>query len=123
MKVQVKFLRGKVVRGEKVFLLFLPLATKIGTFQGPPNIGTFHWPPSWDLPSFSFSLKRQIQIIWSFFLERTILDSNLENHLFTQPSLGGKEWFFLVDGRKKESRMDICNSFERMDGVGIMLGA
>jgi hypothetical protein len=29
----------------------------------------------------------------------------------------------LVDGRKKESRMDICNSFERMDGVGIMLGA
>jgi hypothetical protein len=43
--------------------------------------------------------------------------------LFTQPSLEGKEWLLLVDGRKKESRMDVCSSFERMEGIGIVLGA
>ncbi len=87
---------------------------------------TFHWPPSWDLPSppsFSFYLKWWICITWSFLLGRTIFDSNLEKHLFPQPFVVRKEWLFLVDGRVKESRMDVCNSFERMEGVGIMLGA
>ncbi len=29
----------------------------------------------------------------------------------------------MVDGKEKESKMDVCSSFERMEGVGIMLGA
>jgi hypothetical protein len=59
MKVEVKKFGGKMGRGEKVFLIFLPLAPKhwppriktfhwpasIGTFHWPPIIGTFHWPP------------------------------------------------------------------------------
>jgi hypothetical protein len=36
-------------------------------------------------------------------------------YLFPQPLLGGKKWLFLVDGRKKESRMNLCSSFERME--------
>jgi hypothetical protein len=43
-----------------------PLAIKFGTFQGPPNIRTFHQPPSWGFlspSSFCFSLKVQIWII------------------------------------------------------------
>jgi hypothetical protein len=28
----------------------------------------------------------------------------------------------LVDGKEKESRMNVCSSFEKMDGVRIMLG-
>jgi hypothetical protein len=43
--------------------------------------------------------------------------------LFTKPYLGGKKWLLLVDGRKKENRMDVCNSFERLEGIGIVLGA
>jgi len=74
-----------MVKGEKMFFLHLPLATKLGTFHWPPSLehsigrqawnlplatklGTFHWPPSMEpfighqalnLPSppFSFSLK------------------------------------------------------------------
>jgi hypothetical protein len=74
-----------VRRGEKAFLLLLPLATKHwnlslapknGIFQGPPSNGTFHWPPSWDLPSlpsFSF-LKGRIWIIGgSLFFGHNIL--------------------------------------------------
>jgi hypothetical protein len=37
--------------------------------------------------------------------------------LFPQPSLVGKKWLFLIDGRKKESKMDICSSFERMEVI------
>jgi len=56
-------LLGENGRGEKVFFLHLPTATKLGTFHWPPslehsighqawniplatNLGTFHWPPS-----------------------------------------------------------------------------
>ncbi len=42
--------------------------------------------------------------------------------MFPQPSLIGKEWLLLVDGKEKESRMNVCSSFEKMDGVRIMLG-
>ncbi len=122
-------------KGENVLFLYLPLATKnwnlpLATkhwnlskatkhwsLSRPPNIGTFHWPPSWDLfsPPFSFSLKGQIRIIGSSIFGRTILNSNLEKYLFSQPFLVGKEWLLLVDGKEKESRMDVCNSFERME--------
>jgi hypothetical protein len=53
-------------------------------------------------------------------LERTILDSNIEKHLFSQPSLVGKKWLLYVD---VDNRMDVCSRFERMEGVEIMLGA
>jgi hypothetical protein len=36
-------------------------------------------------------------------------------YLFSQPSWVGKEWLILVDNRKKESRMDVCRSFERVE--------
>jgi hypothetical protein len=49
------------------------------------------------------------------FFWKTILDSNLEKYLFPQPSLGGKECLLLVHGREKESRMDVCSSFEKME--------
>jgi hypothetical protein len=90
----------------------------IGAFQRPPNIKTFHWPPSWDLPSppsFSFSLKGRIRIIGSSPFWKTILDSNLEKYLFPQPFLVGNEWLLLVDGTKKDSRMDVYSTFERME--------
>jgi hypothetical protein len=35
--------------------------------------------------------------------------------LFPQPLLGGEEWLFLVDGTKKESRMDVRNNFEKIE--------
>jgi hypothetical protein len=35
-------------------------------------------------------------------LEKIIFYSNLEKHLFSQPSLIGKEWLLLVDGREGE---------------------
>jgi hypothetical protein len=84
-----------------MFLLFLPMATKHRTFQmqpslepsiglqakmfphGPPratNLGTFHWPPSCGLPSppsFLFSLKAQIWIIYLSFFSDTIFDLNI----------------------------------------------
>jgi len=78
-------LLGENGKGEKVFFLHLPLATKHGTFQWPPSMehsnghqtwnlpmatkhGTFQWPPSMEpsighqaldppSPPFSFSLK------------------------------------------------------------------
>jgi hypothetical protein len=57
-----------------------------------------------------------------FFFRKTIFKINLEKHLFPQPFLIGKEWLLLVDGKEKESRMNVCSSFEKMDGVRIMLG-
>jgi hypothetical protein len=35
--------------------------------------------------------------------------------LFPQPSWVGKELLVLVDGRKKENRLDAYSSFERME--------
>jgi hypothetical protein len=104
-----------VGKGEKVLILYLPLATKRWNLSRD----TKHWslsraPPSWDLLSplsFSFSLKGRIRIIWSSLLERKILNSNLEKHLFPQPSLVGKKWLLLVDSSNKEGRMDVCSSF------------
>ncbi len=36
-------------------------------------------------------------------------------YLFPQPWLGKNEWLILVDGKKKENRMDVCSSFERIE--------
>jgi hypothetical protein len=36
-------------------------------------------------------------------------------YLFPQPSLVEKKWLVLVDGRKKETKMDVYSSFERME--------
>jgi hypothetical protein len=36
-------------------------------------------------------------------------------YLFPQPSLVEKKWLVLVDGRNKETRMDVYSSFERME--------
>jgi len=37
---------GENGRDKKVFILHLPMATKLGTFQWPPSFGSFQWPPS-----------------------------------------------------------------------------
>jgi len=91
--------RGKWKDVKRMFFLLLPKATKHGTFQRPPNIGTFHWspskmfphwpsnmehskatklgtfhwPPSWGPPSplsFPFYLKAWIWIICLSFFKR-----------------------------------------------------
>jgi hypothetical protein len=45
-------------------------------------------------------------------------------YTFPQPSLGGEEWLILVDSGKRDSRLDVCNTFEIMevnrDNVGIL---
>jgi hypothetical protein len=48
-----------VTRGEKVFFLHLPLATKLGTFHWPPSLEHSIGHQTLDLPSppFPFSLK------------------------------------------------------------------
>jgi hypothetical protein len=48
-----------VIRGEKVFFLHLPLATKLGTFHWPPSLEHSIGHQALDLPSppFPFSLK------------------------------------------------------------------
>ncbi len=38
----------------------------------------------------------------------------MEN-LFLQLSLGGEEWLVLVDGGKKENKLDDSSTFERME--------
>ncbi len=42
--------------------------------------------------------------------------------MFPQPSLGGEEWLILIDGGKRENRLDVYGTFERMkvskDSVG-----
>jgi len=38
--------------------------------------------------------------------------------LLPQPSLVGKKCLVLVDGRKKESRLDVWGSLERMEVSG-----
>jgi len=50
---------GENGRGENVFFLHLPLATKLGTFQWPPSLGHSNGHQALDPPSplFSFSLK------------------------------------------------------------------
>ncbi len=84
----------------------------IGTFQGPPNIGTFHWPPNWDLPS--PPLKGKFGSFGAFFSGHNFQFKSWE-YLFPQPSGGGKKWLILVNGGKSESRLDVCNTFERME--------
>jgi hypothetical protein len=89
-----------VGRSEKVFFLLLPLATKHWNLP----LTTKHWnlPLATELgssfTSFLFLLfKEQIWIIWGFlFWSREIMIN-------------------LVDGRKKESRLDGCSSFEKME--------
>jgi len=41
---------GENGRGEKVFFLHLPLATKLGTFQWPPSLGPSNGHQTWNIP-------------------------------------------------------------------------
>jgi hypothetical protein len=71
----------------------LSRAIKHWNFQGPSNIGTFHWPPSWDLPlspSFSFSLKSKFGSFGAHFFEHNFL-FEFGEYLILQLSLGGEE--------------------------------
>ncbi len=88
-----------------------------GTFQGPPSIRTFHWPSSWDLLShfsFSFSLEGEFKSFGAFFSGHNFRFESWK-YLFLQPSLGGEEWLVLIDGGKKDNRLDDCSIFERME--------
>ncbi len=89
------------------------------SFHWPLSIGifsfSFHWPLNWDLLSpFPFSLKGWIQIIWSSISKHNFQLESWQD-LFPQPSLVGEECLILVDGRKKESRLNVCSSFERKE--------
>ncbi len=89
----------------------------IGTFQGPPSIGTFHWPPSWDLPSplsFSFFLKGGFGSFEFIFFENNFQFESWE-YFFVQPSLGNEEWLILTNCGKRESGLDVCSTFEKME--------
>jgi hypothetical protein len=44
-----------------------------------------------------------------------IFNSKSWDYLFWQLSLGREDWLILVDGKKKENRMDVCNNFKRME--------
>jgi len=77
----------------------------------------FHWPPSWDLPSppsFSFSLKGKFKSFGAFFFGHNFLFKIWE-YLSLQISLGRKKWLVLINGGKKENRMDDYSTFERME--------
>jgi hypothetical protein len=90
---------------------------RIRTFQGPPNNGTFQGPLSWDLPStpsFSFSLKGKFGSFGVLFFWHNFRLKSWK-YLFSQPSLGGEEWLLFEDGGKKESKLDVCNIFERVE--------
>ncbi len=72
---------------------------------------------------FSLSLKEQIKIICGcLFLGHNFLFESWK-YMFPQPSLGRKEWLVLVDGEKRENKLDVCSTFEKWKWIGIMLGA
>jgi hypothetical protein len=83
---------------------------------------SFDWPPSWDLPSPpSFNLKGWIQIIWGSFFSNIIFNSILRN-LAPTTFFGRRNFLILVNGIKKESRLDVWGSFERMEVNGDSVG-
>jgi len=97
--------------GETCFSFFVHWPPNNGSFQGPPSNGTFHWPPNWDIfspPSFSFSLKGEFGSFEALFSRHNLWFKSWE-HLFPQPSLGGKEWLILVDVGKRGNRLDVYN--------------
>ncbi len=126
-----------------MFFLFLPKATKLGTFQGPPNIGTFHWPPSKMFPHWSLNMEHSkghqawnlplATKLWSSltsFLPLLFKGTNLDHlflffrtwfpiwifeNLFLQLSLGGEDKWVLINGGKKDNRLDHNSTFERME--------
>jgi hypothetical protein len=134
-----------VGRGEKVFPLFLPLATKHGSLPLAIKhwslsrftkhwilpLATKHWSLSratkhWNLPlatELGFSFISFLLLIFkmansyhlALFFPEDNFLFNSWKHLFPQPSWVGKEWLVLVDGRKKENWMDVCSSFERKE--------
>jgi hypothetical protein len=109
---------GENGRGEKVFFLHLPMATKHGTFHWPPNLehsighqawnlplatklGTFHWPPSFGSTFISLLLlfKRWTWIIGgSLALEE--FSRNLE-YLFSTSFLKRQIMISLSRGKKE----------------------
>jgi hypothetical protein len=101
-------------RAAKHWNLSRPLSN--GTFQGPPNTGTFHWSLSWDLPSppsSSFSLKGKFESFGVLFFRHNFQFESWK-YLFLQLSLGGEQWLVLVDGGKRKNKDD-CGTFERME--------
>jgi hypothetical protein len=74
---------------------------------------SFHWPPSGD--RLFFSLKGRSLIILAFSFPNIIFNSNLEKTC--SHNLIGKKMNeqSLVHGKNKESRLEGCNSLERME--------
>ncbi len=86
------------------------------SFHWPPNIRTFHRPPSWGLPSppsFSFFFKGEFESFGALFSGHNFRFESSEN-LFLQLSLGVEKWLVFVDGGKRENKLDDCGTFERM---------
>jgi hypothetical protein len=50
-----------------------------------------------------------------FFFPQDNFQFKFWGYLFSQPCRGRKKWLVLVDDKKKECRLDNCNSFERME--------
>jgi len=78
LKVEVKFVGGKVGSGEKVFFLHLPLATKLEHSIGHQAL---------DIPSppFFFSLKGRFESLGALSFPKHNFQFNLE-YLFPQAS-------------------------------------
>jgi hypothetical protein len=74
-------------RGEKVFFLYFPLATKHGTFHWPPSLEPSIGHQILDLPSppFSFSLKGGFGSLGALSFPKHNFQFNLE-YLFPQAS-------------------------------------
>ncbi len=86
-------------KNEKVFFLFLPLATKLGA-----TFTSFHL----------LLLKKVNSDHLEFFFKRIIFNSNLENieshNLFEE-----KKMIRLRNGIKKESRINVWRSVEKLE--------
>jgi hypothetical protein len=59
-------------------------------------------------------LKGRIRIIWGFLSRHNFRFESWE-YLFLQLSLGGVEWLVLIDGGRREKRLDDCSTFEKME--------
>jgi hypothetical protein len=87
-----------VGRGEKVFFLHIPLATKLGTF---------HWPPSFasTFTSLLLLFKRRIQIIRGFFFSNIIFNSilNTRSNKLLEKEKNDYFWWRGKEGKYNEN--------------------
>jgi hypothetical protein len=131
MKAWVKFVGGKMKRGEKELLFLLPLTTKhwkllllflLGTKHG--NLFLLLLLATKLGSSFiSFFLFKRADLDHLGLLFRHNLQLESWEILLPQPFLVGGKCLILVDGRKKENRLDVWGSFERMEVSGDNVGS